>query len=120
MKGNLYMYDFIINFRLWYNFIFLFFHTTSRFYNEVHCTIIRIFVKRYPFYLYLLITVLPFLDYAYRMKESDVSGMKIPAQPISYGDAKHFLRYQESISYMYMYLYMPVVTYEKFVKIVFF
>lgn len=54
------------------------------------------------------------------MKESDVSGMKIPAQPISYGDAKHFLRYQESISYMYMYLYMPVVTYEKFVKIVFF
>lgn len=43
------------------------------------------------------------------MKESDVSGMKIPAQPISYGDAKHFLRYQESISYMYMYLYMPVV-----------
>lgn len=54
------------------------------------------------------------------MKESDVSGMKIPAQPISYGDAHHFLRYQESISYMYMYLYMPVVTYEKFVKIVFF
>lgn len=54
------------------------------------------------------------------MKESDVSGMKIPAQPISYGDAQHVLRYQESISYMYMYLYMPVVTYEKFVKIVFF
>lgn len=33
----------------------------------------------------------PATDYAYRMKESDVSGMKIPAQPISYGDAQHFL-----------------------------
>ncbi|XP_078323953.1 N-acetylated-alpha-linked acidic dipeptidase 2-like isoform X6 [Crassostrea virginica] len=33
----------------------------------------------------------PATDYAYRMDESEVLQLKIPAQPISYGDAQHFL-----------------------------
>ncbi|XP_056014480.1 glutamate carboxypeptidase 2-like isoform X2 [Ostrea edulis] len=34
----------------------------------------------------------PATDYAYRKKQSDIESLKIPAQPIGYGDAEHILR----------------------------